>query len=128
MRAILHVDLDAFFPSVEVREHPELKGKAVVVGADPKEGTGRGVVSSASYGARKLGIRSAMPISRAWKLCPDYIYLRPHFDLYVPASNAIMNILKSHADKFEQGGIDPTSRSKDFLNYSIRLAPPKLLA
>ena len=119
MRVILHVDLDAFFPSVEVREHPELKDKPVVVGADPKEGKGRGVVSSASYEARKFGIRSAMPISRAWKLCPDCVYLRPHFDLYVPASNAIMKILKSHADKFEQGGIDEayldiSSRAKDF--------------
>jgi nucleotidyltransferase/DNA polymerase involved in DNA repair len=62
MRIILHVDLDAFFPSVEVREHPELKGKPVVVGADPKEGKGRGVVSSASYEARKFGIRD--------QLCP----------------------------------------------------------
>jgi len=106
MRVILHVDLDAFFPSVEVRDHPELKGKAVVVGADPKEGKGRGVVSSASYEARKFGIRSALPISRAWKLCPDCVYLRPHFNLYIPASNNVMNILRSHADKFEQGGID----------------------
>ncbi len=119
MRIILHVDLDAFFPSVEVREHPELKGKPVVVGADPKGGTGRGVVSSASYEARKFGIRSAMPISRAWKLCPDCVYLRPHFDLYVPASNSIMRILKSHADKFEQGGIDEayldiSSKVEDF--------------
>jgi DNA polymerase IV (archaeal DinB-like DNA polymerase) len=56
MRVILHVDLDAFFPSVEVREHPEFKDKPVVVGADPKEGKGRGVVSSASYEARKFGI------------------------------------------------------------------------
>ena len=119
MRVILHVDLDAFFPSVEVREHPELKGKPVIVGADPKEGKGRGVVSSASYEARKFGIRSAMPISRAWKLCPEGVYLRPHFDLYITASNSIMKILKSHADKFEQGGIDEayldiSSQVKDF--------------
>ena len=119
MRVILHVDLDAFFPSVEVREHPELKGTPVVVGADPKEGKGRGVVSSASYEARKYGVKSALPISRAWKLCPDCIYLRPHFDLYVPASNSVMKILKSHADKFEQGGIDEayldiSSQVKDF--------------
>jgi DNA polymerase IV (DinB-like DNA polymerase) len=119
MRIILHVDLDAFFPSVEVREHPELKDKPVVVGADPKEGKGRGVVSSASYEARKFGVRSAMPISRAWKLCPDCVYLRPHFDLYIPASNGIMKVLKSQADKFEQGGIDEayldiSNRVKDF--------------
>jgi len=63
MRAILHVDLDAFFPSVEAREHPELKDKPVIVGADPKEEKGRGVVSSASYEARKCGVRSAMPTS-----------------------------------------------------------------
>ena len=152
MRVILHVDLDAFFPSVEVREHPELKGKPVVVGADPKEGKGRGVVSSASYEARKFGIRSAMPISRAWKLCPDCVYLRPHFDLYVPASNAVMRILRSHADKFEQGGIDEayldiSNRVKDFdearefakslmeeilekekLTCSIGVAPNKMVA
>lgn len=152
MRAILHVDLDAFFPAVEVREHPELKGKPLIVGADPKGGKGRGVVSSASYEARKYGIRSAMPISRAWKLCPKGIYLRPHFDLYIKASNSIMNILKIHADKFEQGGIDEayldvSSQVEDFdqavqlarnlmqevldkenLTCSIGVAPSKMLA
>ena len=152
MRIILHVDLDAFFPSVEVREHPELKGKPVVVGADPKEGKGRGVVSSASYEARKFGIRSALPISRAWKLCPDCVYLRPHFVLYVPASNSVMKILRSHADKFEQGGIDEayldiSNKVKDFdeakefvkslmeevlekesLTCSVGVAPNKLVA
>jgi DNA polymerase IV (archaeal DinB-like DNA polymerase) len=152
MRVILHVDLDAFFPAVEVREHPELKDKPVMVGADPKEGKGRGVVSSASYEARKFGIRSAMPISRAWKLCPEGVYLRPHFDLYITASNSIMRILKSHADRFEQGGIDEayldiSGRVKDFddarefaeklmeevldkekLTCSIGVAPNKMLA
>ena len=152
MRVVLHVDLDAFFPSVEVREHPELKNKPVVVGADPKEGKGRGVVSSASYEARKFGIRSALPISRAWKLCPDCVYLRPHFDLYIPASNSVMKILRSHADKFEQGGIDEayldiSSQVKDFdearefakrlmeevlekesLTCSIGVAPNKMVA
>jgi DNA polymerase IV (DinB-like DNA polymerase) len=152
MQVILHVDLDAFFPSVEVREHPELKDRPVIVGADPKEGKGRGVVSSASYEARKFGVRSAMPISRAWKLCPGGVYLRPHFDLYVKASDSIMKILRSHADKFEQAGIDEayldiSSRAKDFeeaadfakklmkdvldeekLTCSIGVAPNKMLA
>ena len=152
MRAILHVDLDAFFPSVEEREHPELKGNPVVVGADPKDGKGRGVVSSASYEARKFGVRSAMPISRAWKLCPHCVYLRPHFDLYIRASNSIMKTLKDNADKFEQGGIDEayldiSSRVKDFdearefarrlmeevlekekLTCSIGVAPNKMVA
>jgi len=152
MRVILHVDLDAFFPSVEVREHPELKGKPVVVGADPKEGKGRGVVSSASYEARKYGVRSALPISRAWKLCPNCVYLRPHFDLYIKASYSIMKILKNHADRFEQGGIDEayldiSSQVKDFdeagefskkimeevlekerLTCSIGVAPNKMVA
>ncbi len=106
MRIIMHVDLDAFFPSVEVRANPVLLGRPVVVGADPKGGRGRGVVSSASYEARRFGIKSAMPISKAWRLCPDCVYLRPNFRLYVEASNSIMKILKSYADKFEQGGID----------------------
>lgn len=116
MRIIMHVDLDAFFPSVEVRANPELKGKPVVVGADPKEGKGRGVVSSSSYEARKYGVKSAMPISKAWRLCPDCVFLRPNFKLYVEASNSIMKILRSYADKFEQGGIDEA-----YLDVSIKV-------
>lgn len=73
MRIILHVDLDAFFPSVEVREHPELKGKPVVVGADPKEGKGRGVVSSASYEARKFG--SDQPCQYPGQFCREGLNL-----------------------------------------------------
>lgn len=106
MRTILHVDLDAFFPSVEVRERPELKGRPVIVGANPKEGQGRGVVSSASYEARSFGVRSAMSISRAWKLCPHAVYLQPDHELYQRASNNVMRILRSHTQRFEQGGID----------------------
>ncbi len=105
-RVIMHVDLDAFFASVEQRDRSEWRGKPVIVGADPKEGTGRGVVSTCSYEAREFGIRSAMPISRAWKLCPQGIYVRPDFRRYTKSSDNIMRILRKHADKFERGGID----------------------
>ena len=79
-RIILHVDMDSFFASVEVRERPELKGLPVVVGSDPKRG--RGVVSTCSYEARKYGIHSAMPISKAYKLCPDCAFLPVNMQLY----------------------------------------------
>jgi len=105
-RIIFHVDMDQFYAAVEEREHPEFKGKPVVVGADPKEGTGRGVVSTCNYEARKYSIRSGMPISRAWKRCPDAVYLQPHFKLYIQASSRIMAILQKYADKFERWGLD----------------------
>jgi DNA polymerase IV (DinB-like DNA polymerase) len=105
-RVILHVDMDQFYAAVEEREHPEYRGKPVVVGADPKEGAGRGVVSTCNYEARKFGIKSGMPISRAWKLCPDAIYVRPNFKLYIDVSSRIMAIFKRYADKFEAWGLD----------------------
>lgn len=118
-RIIFHVDMDAFYPSVELKEHPEWKGKAVIVGADPKQGAGRGVVASASYEAREFGVRSAMPISKAWKLCPQGIYVRPNFVLYGKVSQSIMQILRKYASKFEQISIDEafldvTDKVKDF--------------
>jgi DNA polymerase IV (DinB-like DNA polymerase) len=105
-RTILHVDMDQFYAAVEEREHPELGGKPVVVGADPKGGKGRGVVSTCNYDARKYGVRSGMPISRAWKLCPTAVYLQPNYRLYTEVSSRIMKILRSYADKFEQWGLD----------------------
>lgn len=106
-RIIFHVDIDSFYPSVEIRENPQLRDKAVIVGADPKGGRGRGVVVSCSYEARKLGIRSGMPISRAYRVAKDNaVYLRPNFPLYLDASKKIMNLLRGFADKFEQVSID----------------------
>jgi len=118
-RIIIHVDMDHFYSAVEEREHPEYRGKPVVVGADPKEGTGRGVVSTCNYETRKFGIRSGMPISKAWKRCPDAVYLQPDFKLYGKVSSRIMATLRKYADKFEQWGFDEafldiSSKARDF--------------
>lgn len=105
-RIIFHMDLDAFYVSVEVRRRPELRSKPVIVGSDPKGGKGRGVVMTCSYEARALGVRSAMPISMAWKKAPEAIYLPPDFDTYGATSENVMNILREFADRFEQASID----------------------
>jgi DNA polymerase IV (DinB-like DNA polymerase) len=115
-RIIFHMDMDHFYTAIEQREHPEYKGKPVVVGSDPKEGKGRGVVSTSNYEARKAGVRSGIPISRAWKLCPEAIYLPPNFPLYIKVSNEIMDIARRYADKFEQWGLDEA-----FLDVSARV-------
>ncbi|MHA1106443.1 MAG: DNA polymerase IV, partial [Promethearchaeota archaeon] len=105
-RFILHCDLDAFFASVEVRDNPDYQDKPVIIGADPKDGKGRGVVSTCSYEARKYGIHSAMPISQAYKRCPQGIYLRPNFEKYLKASKEVMEIVNSYSDMFQQVSID----------------------
>jgi DNA polymerase IV (DinB-like DNA polymerase) len=120
-RIIFHFDMDHFFTAVEEREHPELRDKPVVVGADPKGGSGRGVVSTSNYLARKFGLKSGMPISRAWKLCPEAVYLPVNYELYLKVSSRIMDILRRYADKFEQWGIDEafldvTSKVKDYIS------------
>lgn len=114
-RIIFHLDMDHFYTAVEERENPMLRGKAVVVGADPKQGHGRGVVATSNYKAREAGVRSGMPISRAWRLCPEAVYLPPNFPLYIKASNEVMDIAKGYTDKFEQWGIDEA-----FLDLSER--------
>lgn len=106
VRAILHVDLDAFYASAEQSVNPSLRNKPLIVGADPKEGKGRGVVLTASYEARKYGIRSGLPISQAYRLCQDAIYVRPNWRLYESLSHKVMNILKAFATKLEQVSID----------------------
>jgi DNA polymerase IV len=105
-RTILHVDMDAFYASVEQRDHPEYCGRPVIVGSDPQAGKGRGIVATCSYEARKFGIHSAQPISRAWKLCPQGIYVRPDMGKYSRASGRIMEILLEFTDMLEQVSID----------------------
>ncbi len=105
-RTIFHVDIDSFYASVEVRDNPSLKGKPLIVGFDPEGGKGRGVVVACSYEARKLGVKSGMPISRAYRIAPDAVYVRPDYRKYTEASARIMKILGGHADELEQVGID----------------------
>jgi len=98
--------MDAFYAAVEQRDRPELRGKPVIVGADPKGGRGRGVVATASYEARTFGVRSALPISQAWKLCPQGMYLPPDMDKYARVSREVMEILHRFTDLVEPLSID----------------------
>ena len=102
-RAIAHVDMDAFYAAVEQRDRPELRGRAVIVGADPK---GRGVVSACSYEARVFGVRSAMPISRAYRLCPHGVYLPVDMTKYARVSAEIMAILAEFSPLVEPVSVD----------------------
>lgn len=152
MRSILHVDMDAFYASVEQLDHPEYKSKPVIVGADPKGGKGRGVVAACSYEARKFGVRSALPISWAWKLCPEGVYVRPRMKRYVEVSGEVMDVFRQFTDLVEPLSIDEAFlditgsiallgqpvqiarsikteiRQKTGLTASVGLAPNKFLA
>lgn len=112
--------MDAFFPSVEERENPQFRGMPIIVGADPREGRGRGVVSSASYSARKFGIKSAMPISKAYQLCPKAIFLPVNMELYQKVSEEIMEIVKKYSPppKFD-GGWEIVSLDEAYLDVSF---------
>ncbi len=103
MRKIIHVDMDAFYASVEQRDRPELRGRPVVVGGDP---AGRGVVAAASYEARRFGIRSAMPAARAARACPDLVFLRPRFDVYRAVSRQIHAVFRRYTDRIEPLSLD----------------------
>ena len=151
-RVILHCDLDCFFAAVEIRDNPQYKNKPVIIGADPKEGQGRGVIATCNYKARKYGLHSAMPISQAYKRCPHGIYLRPNGRKYLEVSRQVMEILESYSNEFQKVGTDEaylelTEKARDYeeaeriakeiqkevlekigITISIGIAPTKSLA
>jgi DNA polymerase IV len=102
-RVVAHVDLDAFFAAVEVLEHPAYAGKPVVVGGSP---FGRGVVATASYEARRFGIRSAMPSAEARRRCPDAVFVTPNHALYSTYSRRVWGLISDHVSIVEQVGLD----------------------
>jgi DNA polymerase-4 len=102
-RKIIHVDMDAFYASVEERDHPEWKGKPIVVSGPPNS---RSVVCTANYAARKFGIHSAMPSSHAYKLCPDAIFVHPRFQVYKEISKEIRNIFWEYTELVEPLSLD----------------------
>jgi DNA polymerase-4 len=148
MRRILHIDMDAFFAAVEQKRHPELIGRPVVIGGggDPSQ---RGVVSTASYEARKFGVHSAMPLRTAFKLCPDAVFLPVDYSEYSRVSRTIKDLLREFSPAVEDVGIDEAFldisgidrpadevadeikekiRSDTGLTCSIGIGPNKLLA
>ena len=102
-RKIIHIDMDAFYASVEQRDFPELRGKPLVVGGDPN---GRGVVAAASYEVRQFGVRSAMSCYEARKRCPEVIFVRPRFEVYRAVSSDIRNIMYSLTPHIEPLSLD----------------------
>src|SRR6516162_10779280 len=102
LRKIVHIDMDAFYASVEQRDDPQLRGKPVIVAWVGK----RSVVCAASYEARRFGVRSAMPAMRAERLCPDGIFVPPDFPRYRAVSRSVREIFKRHTDLIEPLSLD----------------------
>ncbi len=122
-RTILHIDLDAFFVSVELLERPDLRGKPVAVGGRSEE---RGVIASASYEARKFGVRSALPTRTAFQLCPDLILLPGRHDLYAQHSRRVMALLREITPQVEQISIDEAFL--DITGTELHYGTPEKLA
>ena len=106
MKTIMLVDMDYFFVACEELRHPEIRNVPAIVGSDPKGGAGRGVVMTCNYNARKYGIRSGMPISAAYRIKPDAVYMKLDYEYYEKISEKIMRTIKTFGDKFEQVSID----------------------
>ncbi|MBU1564365.1 MAG: DNA polymerase IV [Proteobacteria bacterium] len=109
-RKIIHIDMDAFFASIEQKDHVSFRGKPLIVGGSPQS---RGVVAACSYEARKFGIHSAMPCSKAVRLCPEAIFTPPRMGRYVEISNQIMGIFRQHTDL-----VEPLSLDEAFLDVT----------
>jgi len=122
-RKIIHIDMDAFFASVEQRDQPELQGQPVIVGGQPNS---RGVVAACSYEARQFGIHSAMPCSRAYRLCPKAIFVPPRFEAYKEVSKKIHEIFWRYATDVEPLSLDEAyldvSHSTEFEGSATRIA------
>lgn len=114
VRKILHIDMDAFYASVEQRDFPELRGQPVVVGGKPES---RGVVAACSYEARKFGVHSAMPSSKAVRLCKDVVFVPPRFDAYREASNGLHRVFKKYTTM-----IEPLSLDEAYLDVTEKAA------
>jgi DNA polymerase-4 len=112
-RKIIHLDMDAFYASVEQREDPALHGKPVAVGGAPES---RGVVAACNYEARKFGVHSAMPMARAVRQCPDLVIVRPNFTLYKSVSQQVMDILRSATTL-----VEPLSLDEAYLDVTVNL-------
>jgi len=97
-RTIIHIDMDAYYAAIEQRDHPELRGRAVIIGGSPDR---RGVVASCSYEARQFGIHSAMPSRTAFRLCPQAVFLPARFEVYRAISAHIMQIFHTFTDLVE---------------------------
>lgn len=125
-RKIIHIDMDAFFASVEERDNPDLVGKPVIIGADPRKTGGRGVVSTCNYEARKFGVHSAMNSKEALERCPEAIFISGNYQKYRQVGQQIREIFKRYTDLFEPMSIDEAyldvSENKLGIKSAVKLA------
>lgn len=119
-RKIIHIDMDAFYASVEIRDNPDLKNKPVIIARHPKDTGGRGVVTTANYEARKFGVHSAMSAQKAFELCPKGLFVPPNFDSYREASRRMHQIFHRYTDK-----IQPLSLDEAYLDVTTNYVDQK---